>query len=117
MAEPGCLSDLKRVGFNLFNTANNHAMDYGHKGLLATIKNLMNLDIPFAGTGINLAEACKPVFFESSNGRIALLGVTSSFHDSYAAGPQNQDMHGRPGVSPLKHRTIYELKKVIMKCY
>ena len=111
MAEPGCLSDLKRVGFNLFNTANNHAMDYGHKGLLATIKNLMNLDIPFAGTGINLAEACKPVFFESSNGRIALLGVTSSFHDSYAAGPQNQDMHGRPGVSPLKHRTIYELKK------
>lgn len=109
MADPACLSDLKRMGFNLFNTANNHAMDYGHKGLLATIKYLTNLDIPFAGTGRNLSEASKPAFFESSNGRIALLGVTSSFHDSYAAGPQSQDMQGRPGVSPLRHQTVYEL--------
>lgn len=109
MADPCCLSDLKRVGFNLFNTANNHAMDYSHKGLIATIKHLTDSDIPFAGTGCNLAEASKPAFFESSHGRIALLGVTSSFHDSYAAGPQNQDMQGRPGVAPLKHRAVYEL--------
>lgn len=109
MADPNCLSDLKRIGFNLFNTANNHAMDYGHNGLLATIGYLRNLDISFAGTGKNLADASKPAFFECSNGRIALIGVTSSFHDSYAAGPQNQDMQGRPGVSPLKHRTVYEV--------
>lgn len=111
MADPACLSDLKRMGFNLFNTANNHAMDYGHNGLLATIKYLTNLELPFAGTGENLAEASKPAFFESSNGRIALLGVTSSFHDSYAAGPQNQEMQGRPGVAPLRHQTVYELDK------
>lgn len=111
MADPDCLSDLKRMGFNLFNTANNHAMDYGHNGLLATIKYLTNLELPFAGTGENLAEASKPAFFESSNGRIALLGVTSSFHDSYAAGPQNQEMQGRPGVAPLRHQAVYELDK------
>lgn len=66
MADPNCLSDLKRMGFNLFNTANNHAMDYGHNGLLATIRYLTNLELPFAGTGGNLAEASKPAFFESS---------------------------------------------------
>lgn len=87
MADPACLCDLKRMGLNIFNTANNHAMDYGHNGLLATIKYLTDLELPFAGTGRNLAEASKPAFFETSNGRIALLGVTSSFHDSYAAGP------------------------------
>jgi len=111
MADPSCLHDLKKMGFNLFNTANNHAMDYGHNGLLATIKYLTNLELPFAGTGRNLAEASKATFFESSNGRIALLGVTSSFHDSYAAGPQNQDMQGRPGVAPLRHQAIYELSE------
>ena len=85
MAAPSCLLDLKRMGFNLFNTANNHAMDYGHKGLLATAKYLNEFDIPFSGTGENLAEASKPAYFECSMGRIALIRVTSSFHDSYAA--------------------------------
>ena len=111
MADPACLCDLKRMGLNIFNTANNHAMDYGHNGLLATIKYLTDLELPFAGTGRNLAEASKPAFFETSNGRIALLGVTSSFHDSSAAGPQNQDMQGRPGVAPLKHQAVYELSE------
>lgn len=109
MADPNCLSDLQRIGFNLFSTANNHAMDYGHNGLLATVKYLTDSGIPFAGTGKNLADASKPAFFECSNGRVALVSVTSSFHDSYAAGPQNQDMSGRPGVSPLKHRAVYEV--------
>ena len=111
MAAPSCLLDLKRMGFNLFNTANNHAMDYGHKGLLATAKYLNEFDIPFSGTGENLAEASKPAYFECSMGRIAFIGVTSSFHDSYAAGPQNQDMQGRPGVAPLRHQAVYELDK------
>jgi poly-gamma-glutamate synthesis protein (capsule biosynthesis protein) len=37
-------------------------MDYGHNGLLATIKYLTDLELPFAGTGRNLAEASKPAF-------------------------------------------------------
>ena len=61
------------------------------------------------GTGKNLSEASMPTFFECQNGRVALIGVTSSFHDSYLAGPQNQEMQGRPGVAPLRHKAIYEL--------
>ena len=29
MAAPRCLDDMKRYGFNLFTTANNHTGDYG----------------------------------------------------------------------------------------
>lgn len=30
MADPVCLKGIKQFGFNLLNTANNHAMDYSH---------------------------------------------------------------------------------------
>lgn len=109
MAAPGCLKDLKDFGFNLFSTANNHAMDYSCNGLLATMKYLQKYDIPFSGTGINLSDASKPAYVECVGGRVALISVTSSFHDSYAAGPQNQEMQGRPGVAPLRHTAIYNL--------
>ena len=109
MADPQCLMDLKMLGLNIFSTANNHAMDYSCNGLLATNKYLREYDIPFAGSGENLSAASRPAYFEGDSGRVALVAVTSSFHDSYSAGPQNQDMMGRPGVSPLRHKAIYEL--------
>lgn len=109
MADPLCLKDLRDIGFNLFNVANNHAMDFGHGGLLATMKYLREYDIPFAGIGANLSEASRATYCETPEGRIAMLGVTSSFHDSYAAGMQNKDIQGRPGVAPLRHKAIYEL--------
>lgn len=112
MSDPYCLDDLKQFGFNLFNTANNHSMDYGHGGLLATLHYLDSRDLLHCGTGKNLSDASMPAFIECKEGRVAFIGVTSSYHDSYAAGPQNQDMLGRPGVSPLRHTAIYELDNV-----
>lgn len=106
---PAALEDLKNLGFNMFSTANNHSMDYSHEGLLATLRYLREKDISCAGTGKNLADASRPVYFDCQNGRIALISITSSFHDSYLAGPQNQDLQGRPGVNPLRHNAIYEL--------
>ena len=109
MASPECLKDLKRFGFNMFNTANNHSMDYSHEGLLATLHYLDQEELLHAGTGRNLSEASDAVFYEHATGRVAMLGITSAFHDSYAAGPQNQDMQGRPGVAPLRHKATYFL--------
>lgn len=109
MSSPNTLEDLKRFGFNVFNTANNHSMDYGHGGLLETLRNLDMYDIPHAGTGKNLADASLPAFVECKYGRVAMVGVTASYHDSYMAGPQNQDIQGRPGVNPLRYITTYEL--------
>ena len=107
MADPFCLKDLCDLGLNVYNTANNHSMDYGHGGLLATLRYLDELGIPHCGTGRNLSDASLPALMECPNGRLAIVGVTSSFHDSYAAGPQNQDFHGRPGVAPLSHKEVY----------
>jgi poly-gamma-glutamate synthesis protein (capsule biosynthesis protein) len=111
MMSPHGLNDLKRLGFNMFSAANNHSMDYSHDGLLATLKYLRETDIPCAGIGKNLGEASHPVFFDCRDGRIALIGITSSFHDSYLAGPQNQDLQGRPGVNPLRHNAVYEVNE------
>ena len=109
LTSPYLLKELIYLGLNMVNIANNHAMDFGEGGLLATIRNLKEQNIPFCGAGENLAEASQPCYFEAPNCRIGMLGITSSFHDSYAAGPQSSDMKGRPGVSPLKHRAVYQL--------
>lgn len=110
MSAPATLGDLKSFGFNVFNTANNHSMDYSHGGLLETLRNLNAHDLPYAGTGKNLADASVPAYVECRGGIVAMIGVTTSYHDSYMAGPQNQDMQGRPGVNPFRHNTVYELK-------
>lgn len=109
MASSHTLDDLVRLGFNMFACANNHAMDYGQTGLISTIKNLKEHDVQYAGIGTNLSEASQPSYYDCENGRISLISITSSFHDSYLAGPQNQDMKGRPGVNPLRHNAVYEL--------
>jgi len=111
MADPFCLKDIKKLGFNLLNTANNHSMDYSHNGLLATHKYLREHQFCFAGTGENLADATMAAFIECSEGRVALIGATSSFHDSDAAGNQRTDMMGRPGVNPLRHKSIYQVSE------
>ena len=39
-AEPRVLDGVKEFGFNMLTTANNHAMDYSHAGLLKTLEYL-----------------------------------------------------------------------------
>ncbi len=109
MAAPQCMADLKRFGFNILNTANNHSMDYSHPGLLATLRVLKSNGIQQVGSGKNLADASAPAFIECSHGRIAVIGATSSFHDSDAAGHQKKDMPGRPGINPLRHKSVYQV--------
>lgn len=109
MTEPACLKDLNYFGFNILNTANNHSMDYSYNGLVATHRYLREYGLSYTGTGENLADAAAPTYIECSCGRIAVIGATSSFHDSDAAGNQRMDMKGRPGVNPLRHKSVYEV--------
>lgn len=123
MAHPKRLDELHALGFNLLNTANNHSMDYGEGGLIATLKHLDVRGIPHAGTGKDLQDAAQPAYINKDGVRVALISVTSSFHDSYLAGPHGTSIPGRPGVAPLRQRSLYEvpsedfdaLEKVIEK--
>jgi len=109
-AHPSILKELLWMGFDIFSTANNHSMDYMYGGLLNTIKHLKAVDATFAGTGINLAEARAPSYLETSNGRVGLISACSTFANFGMAGKQRRDMHGRPGLNPMRYLKWYEAK-------
>lgn len=109
MADPRTLDDIRSYGFNLFNTANNHSCDYSHGGVLATVRNLRERDMVFAGTGKNLGDAQKPCYLEVRGTRVAMIGVCSSFDRSAMAGAQTADLPGRPGLNPLRHHKLFHL--------
>ena len=114
-ARPEILQDMKEFGFNVTTTANNHAMDYSHKGLLKTMEYLRAAGLPFSGTGENLGEASAPCYLDTLSGRFALISVCSSFHDDAPAGEQSRTMPGRPGLNPLHFSTTYRLPKEDME--
>ena len=45
------------------------------------------------------------------NGRVAMIAVSSSFHESGMAGGQSAELIGRPGLNPLRYETIYHVTK------
>ena len=64
-AEPRVLDGVKEFGFNMLTTANNHAMDYSHAGLLKTLEYLQAAGLPTCGTGRSLAEAAAPIYLDA----------------------------------------------------
>jgi len=107
VTDPTKADELKWMGFNLFARANNHSMDYGIEGMLATSRVLDERGMVHAGVGRNLAEARSPAYLEVGQGRVALLSATSTFASFGRAGHQRPDMPGRPGLNPLRYRIRY----------
>ena len=110
MSEPEILDDLNTFGFNLYNTATNHSLDYSHGGLLATINHLKERQLLYAGTGENLAEASAPAYLDAPHARVAMIGAAASFHDSDIAGNSNSVLSGRPGLNPVRVQTTYHVQ-------
>ncbi len=108
---PGVVNDLGRFGINILSTANNHALDYGQDGLLRTIHSIEQAEIPFAGTGRNLADASRPAYLDTPGCRYALIACTMSFHPECMAGAQTAGLPGRPGVNGIHVKTTYRLPR------
>ena len=68
-------ADLKAMGFDIVNRANNHLFDSESEGMFATNALLDEAGVAHAGTGKNLDEAAAPVFLELPQGRVALVGM------------------------------------------
>jgi poly-gamma-glutamate capsule biosynthesis protein CapA/YwtB (metallophosphatase superfamily) len=107
IAPPKVLQELKDYNFNLMAWANNHTFDYSFGGVEATERYLDEYDFVHAGVGENLARASEPRYLETKSGRVALIAVTSTFHEKWVAGEQRPDMRGRPGINPLRHETFH----------
>jgi len=124
-ASPDVLKDLKSFGFNMFGCANNHSMDYSYDGLLSTINAIKNSEVEFAGIGHNLYEASSPAILDLPSARVGVISICSTFNDAARAGDQTEYLPGRPGLNPLRHKTIYHissdhletLREIDKSCY
>lgn len=67
---------LKKAGFNLITTANNHSLDQGETGVLRTLKNLRSLNISTKGTAATQEEAETIVLSEKAGIVMGLLAYT-----------------------------------------
>lgn len=108
-ARPPVIRDLQWLGFNLFACATNHSLDWGHEGLVTTLRHLDAAECVHAGAGLNLAEASMPKYLDTPAGRVALLSVCSSGKDWHIAGEQRPDVKGRPGINMLRFKAIHYL--------
>ena len=108
---PGVLEDMKKFSFNILSSANNHALDYDHLGLLKTMEYLEQANFPFAGTGRNLGEAAAPTYLDTVNGRYALIGCCMSFNEECMAGVQSPRIPGRPGLNGIRIQKKYILPR------
>lgn len=106
---PWIADELTWAGFDAFAAATNHAFDYSHGGMEATMRELEAREIPYAGLGRNLARARAPVYVDTPAGRCALLSVCSTITPGSVAGRRGPDIGGRPGVAPLRLDTRYRL--------
>jgi hypothetical protein len=96
------LDELKWMGFNLYNVANNHSGDFTSKGLMDTIDALKERGMTYAGGGETLGLARSPGLLDSSAGRAAVVGAAASYTVGSQAGNSRVDFPGRPGLSNLR---------------
>lgn len=108
---PDVAEDVLEYGFNVTTSANNHCMDYAYDGFLQTLDHFKNLRLPQCGGGRNLAEAARPVYLDTPNGRAAVIGCTFSYSPGAEAGEQSRDLPGRPGINPVRTEKVVYVEK------
>ncbi|MCX6120470.1 MAG: CapA family protein [Ignavibacteriales bacterium] len=81
-APPNAGATLRRAGVTVVSTANNHAFDYGVKGLQETIRFLQKDSIRFTGTVMNAGEEFTPAIIERNGIKFGILAYTQTvnFH-------------------------------------
>lgn len=101
MAVPAaCAEGLREAGFHAMSLANNHMMDCGAAGLMATLSRLRELRVGAFGAGPDLAHAEQALVLERGGRHIALLGA-SGFVDTNAGSVC-------PGTAPLDRLRLVE---------
>ena len=109
--EKEVLFGLREYGFNATTPANNHCMDYSMDGFLQTLDNIKEAGFYQSGGGKNLAEASRPVYIDTPNGRAAVISCTTEYSPGAEAGEQSRDFIGRPGINPLRAKKVAYVEK------
>ncbi len=99
-------ADLKAIGFDMVNRAQNHLLDSEVEGMFSTNALLDEAGVAHAGTGNNLDAAAAPVFLELAQGRVAMVGMHAPLmleHRRLGATAQIGNLGGRPGLNMLNY--------------
>jgi poly-gamma-glutamate synthesis protein (capsule biosynthesis protein) len=108
MAHAASAAGLKDAGFNVMSCANNHVMDAGVDGLLATLDTLRSQGIATAGAGTDVVKAHRhAVVRTSSQATVAVLAYASFFRVDDVA----TTLH--PGIATVGGETIWHTPKGI----
>lgn len=73
---PQLIEDLKRTGFDIVSTANNHSLDRGAIGIDKTIEELKKRDLLFVGTRLAKSADSFYKIIEKNNIRLAWISCT-----------------------------------------
>ncbi len=92
---------LARGHVTFASTANNHAWDYGKRGLVETLDNLDRVGVAHAGTGRTRDEAQRAVVVEKNGVRVAFLAVTDVFNFGPLAGHEADEYVARADPTRL----------------
>jgi len=109
LGPPEAATDMKWMGFDLFNMATNHTTDYGVEGMFETMRLFDQLNLVYAGVGMTAGEAAQAKYLETPKGRIALIGMATSFTPMSRAGDPRPEVRGRPGVNALRTTQVNQL--------
>jgi poly-gamma-glutamate synthesis protein (capsule biosynthesis protein) len=104
-------ADVKAMGFDLVNRANNHATESSELGMLATNELLEKAGLAYAGSGKNLEDARAAQFVDTPKGRVGMMGMTTlGFNPQAAASASYRvgNTGGKPGVNGV-NLTRYEV--------
>jgi poly-gamma-glutamate synthesis protein (capsule biosynthesis protein) len=108
-ADPAVVApDMARMGFDVISVANNHATDYGERGLFDTLEALAGAGVAAVGGGADLAAATAPAIVEVAGRRVGVSAWTAVLPTGAAASPE------RPGLAPLHVRTAYEVDPYLL---
>ncbi len=102
LSEPEIADDMAALGFDMFNHANNHTIHWGLEAMYETYRQLDRVGIIHAGGGYNLADAEEAKYFESSKGRVGLLGITTNAGNGFIAEEATGKSYGKPGTNYLE---------------
>lgn len=102
-APPSIAPSLRQLGIDVVSVANNHAADYGWRGLLQTIELLHATGISVIGAGENILLAMSPEIRTVRRKRVGVLPLSCLIPPGMAAAAD------RPGISPIHIRTSYEI--------
>lgn len=109
LGPPEAAADMKWMGFDMFNMATNHTTDYGVEGMFETMRLLDQLNLVWAGVGMTAGEAAQARYFETPKGRMALIGLATSFTPMSRASDPRPEIRGRPGLNALRTASVNQL--------